>query len=147
MRKGKPQKPLTIVKGDTTMKRATLETIKSVILSADILDTDRDVLVDEIDAEIARLVAKANYVSPSDKKKAEENTELYARILAFAEESDKPVGVAEITTAMGTYSTQRITSVVNRLVADDRLIRTYDKRKGSYAVNTEWQELPAEDEE
>ena len=124
------------------MKRTTLETIKSVILSADILDTDRDVLVDEIDAEIARLVAKANYVSPADKRKAEENAELYARILAYVDSADKPVGVAEITPAMGTYSAQRITSVVNRLVADHRLIRTYDKRKASYTVNTEWQEFP-----
>lgn len=127
------------------MKRTVLENLKAVVLSADILDTDRDVLVDAIDEELARLTAKANYKSPSEKKKAEENAELYARILAYVDSADKPVGVAEIAPAMGAYSPQRITSVVNRLVADHRLIRTYDKRKASYTVNTEWQELPTEE--
>lgn len=122
------------------MKRTTLETIKDIVVASNAVNSAD--LAAEIDAEIARLVAKANYVSPSEKRKAEENAELYTRILAFVDSADKPVGVAEITPAMGTYSAQRITSVVNRLVADHRLIRTYDKRKASYTVNTEWQELP-----
>lgn len=122
------------------MKRTTLENIKDIVVASNAVNSAD--LVAEIDAEIARLVAKANYVSPSEKRKAEENAELYTRILAFVDSADKPVGVAEITPAMGTYSAQRITSVVNRLVADHRLIRTYDKRKASYTVNTEWQELP-----
>lgn len=125
------------------MKRTTLEAIKAIVVSAN--PTNVDELTAAIDEELTRLTKKAAYVSPSDKKKAEENAELYTRILAFVDSADKPVGVAEITPAMGTYSAQRITSVVNRLVADHRLIRTYDKRKASYTVNTEWQELPAEE--
>lgn len=115
------------------MKRTTLETIKSVILSADILDTDRDALVDEIDAEIARLVAKANYLSPAEKAKKEASAHLYDEILALVGSSDAPLTVKEMRDTLGTnYPAQKYTAVVNRLVADGKLTRTYDKRTAYY---------------
>lgn len=117
------------------MKRTTLETIKSVILSADILDTDRDVLVDEIDAEIARLVAKANYLSPAEKAKKEASAALYNDILALVGSSDAPLTVKEMRDTLGTnYPPQKYTAVVNRLVTDGKLARTYDKRTAYYTL-------------
>lgn len=117
------------------MKRTTLETIKSVILSADILDTDRDALVDEIDAEIARLVAKANHLSPAKKAKKEASAVLYNDILALVGSSDAPITVKEMRDTLGTnYPVQKYTAVVNRLVADGKLTRTYDKRTAYYTV-------------
>lgn len=115
------------------MKRTTLETIKSVILSADI--ADRDALVTEIDAEIARLVAKANYVSPAEKAKKEASAHLYDDILALVGASDAPLTVKEMRDTLDTsYPAQKYTAVVNRLVADGKLTRTYNRRTAYYTL-------------
>ena len=117
------------------MKRTTLETVKTVILSADILDADKIDLVAEIDTEIDRLAAKAAYVSPAEKAKKEASAHLYDDILALVGASDAPITVKEVRDTLGAeYPPQKYTAVVNRLVADGKLTRTYDKRIAYYTL-------------
>lgn len=115
------------------MKRTTLENIKDIVIASNAVNSAD--LVTEIDAEIARLVAKANYLSPAEKAKKEASAILYNDILALVGSSDAPITVKEIRDALGTnYPAQKYTAVVNRLVADGKLTRTYDKRTAYYTI-------------
>lgn len=115
------------------MKRTTLETIKDIVIASNAVNSAD--LVTEIDAEIARLVAKANYLSPAEKAKKEASAVLYDNILELVGSSDAPLTVKEMRDALGTtYPAQKYTAVVNRLVADGKLERTYDKRTAYYTL-------------
>lgn len=115
------------------MKRTTLENIKDIVIASNAVNSAD--LVTEIDAEIARLVAKANYLSPAEKAKKEASAVLYENILTLVGSSDAPLTVKEMRDALGTnYPAQKYTAVVNRLVADEKLTRTYDKRTAYYTL-------------
>jgi hypothetical protein len=136
MRKGKAQtstNQIPYLKEILTMKRTTLENIKDIVIASNAVNSAD--LVTEIDAEIARLVAKANYLSPAEKAKKEASAILYNDILALVGSSDAPITVKEIRDTLGTnYPAQKYTAVVNRLVADGKLARTYDKRTAYYTL-------------
>lgn len=123
------------------MKKTTLTSIKAYFeqLQVDIQDYETyKGWIDELSAEIEKVEKKAAYKSPADLKKAERAEELYKLIYDTLEQADAPLSVTEIKTAGGFEdSPQKITSVLNRLVADEKVVRTYDKRKSTYTVKVE----------
>ena len=128
------------------MKKTTLTEMKR-FFEAYAVDNQTDEYkgwVDELTAEIEKVEKKAAYKSPADLKKAERAEELYKLIYETLEQADAPLSVTEIKTAGGFEdSPQKITSVLNRLVADEKVVRTYDKRKSTYTVKVEQYKAPS----
>lgn len=117
------------------MKKVTLNALVELVNTAVVDDTEKKSLLDELNAEIERLEKKSAYVSPKDKEKTEKNKQLYNDILGFISEADAPLSVTEIRDGIDpNLSAQKITSVLNRLIADNKVVRTYDKRKSSYTL-------------
>ena len=121
------------------MKKVTLNALVELVKNTVIVDeTEKKSLLDELNAEIERLEKKSAYVSPKDKAKAEKNEQLYNDILGFITDADAPLSVTEIRDGIDpNLSAQKITSVLNRLIADNKVVRTYDKRKSSYTLFVE----------
>lgn len=121
------------------MKKVTLNALVELVNTTVVIDeTEKKALLDELNAEIERLEKKAAYKSPADLRKAEKNEQLYNDILAFISEADAPLSVTEIRDGVdATLSAQKITSVLNRLIADEKVVRTYDKRKSTYSIFAE----------
>ena len=122
------------------MKKATLTGIKAFFeaYSVDNQTNEYAEWISDLAAEIDRVTAKANYKSPADIAKAQRSAALYDAIVKLMEEADAPLTVGEIRTAGNfTDSPQKITSVINRLVNDGRLTRTYDKRIARYMLVVE----------
>ena len=129
------------------MKKATLTSIKAYFEQVQVDNQDYETYknwIDELTAEIEKVEKKAAYKSPADIKKAERAEELYTLIYAVLEQADAPLSVMEIKT-VGEFkdSPQKITSVLNRLVADEKVVRTYDKRKSTYTVKVEQYKAPS----
>ena len=121
------------------MKKVTLNALVELVKNTVIIDEgEKKPLLDELNAEIERLEKKSAYVSPKDKEKAEKNEQLYNDILAFISDADAPLSVTEIRDGVDpNLSAQKITSILNRLIADNKVVRTYDKRKSSYTLFVE----------
>lgn len=121
------------------MKKVTLNALVELVNTTVVIDeTEKKALLDELNAEIERLEKKAAYKSPADLRKAEKNEQLYNDILAFIADADAPLSVTEIRDGVdATLSAQKITSVLNRLIADNKVVRTYDKRKSTYSIFVE----------
>ena len=120
------------------MKKVTLNALVELVNTTVVDETEKKSLLDELNAEIERLEKKSAYKSPADLKKAEKNEQLYNDILAFITDADAPLSVTEIRDGIdATLSAQKITSVLNRLIADNKVVRTYDKRKSSYTLFVE----------
>jgi hypothetical protein len=117
------------------MKKTTLTTIKAHFeaLAIDNQTTEYAGIIDELTAEIDRITAKAAYVSPAEQAKKERSAELYNSILDLIAGADAPLPAKDIR-EQGGYpdSPQKITNVLNRLVADGKINRNYDKRLAYY---------------
>ena len=115
------------------MKKTTLTAVIELV-SASTVD-NRQELLDDLNAEVARVEAKAAYKSPAQLAKAEENEKLYNDIYALMQTADAPLAVADMREQLNlTCTAQRVTYAVNRLVNDGKLLRTYDKRKATYTL-------------
>ena len=120
------------------MKKVTLNALVNLVNATVVDETEKKSLLDELNAEIERLEKKSAYKSPADLKKAEKNEELYDDILTFIIDADAPLSVTEIRDGVDPHlSAQKVTSILNRLIADNRVVRTYDKRKSSYTLFVE----------
>jgi hypothetical protein len=120
------------------MKKVTLNALVELVNTVVVDETEKKPLLDELNAEIERLEKKSAYVSPKDKEKAEKNEQLYNDILGFITDADAPLSVTEIRDGIDpNLSAQKITSILNRLIADNKVVRTYDKRKSSYTLFVE----------
>lgn len=115
------------------MKKTTLTALVELV-SASTVD-NRQELLDDLNAEVARVEAKAAYKSPAQLAKAEKNEKLYNGIYALMQTADAPLTVADMREQLNlTCTAQRVTYAVNRLVNDGKLLRTYDKRKATYTL-------------
>lgn len=117
------------------MKKSTLTSMKQFFeqYAVDNQTSDYKSWVDELTAEIDRITAKAAYVSPAEQAKKERTAELYNSILDLIAGADAPLPAKDIR-EQGAYpdSPQKITNVLNRLVADGKINRNYDKRIAYY---------------
>ena len=119
------------------MKKATLVSIKAhyEALAVDNQTAEYAPIIDELTAEIDRITAKAAYVSPAEQAKKERTAALYTSILDLIAGADAPLLAKDIR-EQGNYpdSPQKITNVLNRLVADGKVNRNYDKRLAYYTI-------------
>ena len=117
------------------MKKSTLTSMKQFFeqYAVDNQTSDYKTWVDELTAEIDRITAKAAYVSPAEQAKKERTAELYNSILDLIAGADAPLPAKDIR-EQGGYpdSPQKITNVLNRLVADGKVNRGYNKRVAYY---------------
>ena len=116
------------------MKKTTLTALVDLVTNSALAENKQE-LLDDLNAEIARVEAKAAYKSPAQLAKAEENEKLYNDIYALMQTADAPLAVADMREQLNlTCTAQRVTYAVNRLVNDGKLLRTYDKRKATYTL-------------
>lgn len=119
------------------MKKTTLITIRNhyEALAVDNQTAEYQPIIDELTAEIDRITAKAAYVSPAELAKMKRTIELYNSILDLIAGADAPLPAKDIR-EQGGYpdSPQKITNVLNRLVADGKINRNYDKRLAYYTL-------------
>lgn len=109
----------------------------SVIAMADITDDEKAAFTDFINGRIAQLDKKANTVSKADKEKAELNEKLSAIILDGLRTMDKPVKVSELIKGiepLNSYSTQKITPILTKLVADGKVTKVNFKKDNLYSI-------------
>ena len=116
------------------MRKSTLTALVDLVTNSAFAE-NRQELLDDLNAEIARVEAKAAYKSPAQVAKAEENERLYNMIYELMQSADAPLAVADMRSQLNlTCTTQRVTYAVNRLVNDGKLVRTYDKRTARYTL-------------
>ena len=124
-----------------TMKKTNREMFAMLIgvveYANNITETDRGELIDFINSRIEQIDKKANTVTKADKAKAELNEKIAGEILEAMREIDKPVKVSELikgAETLSAYSTQKLTPIMTKLVADGKITKTTVKRETLYAI-------------
>ena len=105
--------------------------------AADLSEDEIALYVDFINNKIAQLDKKANTVTKADKAKAELNAAIANDIMVGLEALDKPVKVSDLIKNVDTlsgYSTQKLTPILTKLVADGKLVKSTVKRETLYSI-------------
>lgn len=109
----------------------------AIVAGADIPKTDVQMYTDFINSRIEQLDKKASTVTKAEKAKAELNDKIAVDIIAGLTELDKPVKVSELIKSvdtLSTYSTQKLTPIMTRLVTDGKIIKSVVKRETFYSI-------------
>lgn len=109
----------------------------AIVAGADIPETDVQMYTDFINSRIEQLDKKASTVTKAEKAKAELNDKIAADIIAGLTELDKPVKVSELIKSvdtLSTYSTQKLTPIMTRLVTDGKITKSVVKRETFYSI-------------
>ena len=112
-------------------------TLINVIASANIAETDKQELTEFINSRIEQLDKKANTPSKADLAKAELNARIVELVIETLTELDKPVKCSEIIKAnveLSAFSTQKLTPILTKLVADGKITKTTVKRDTVYNI-------------
>ena len=113
-------------------------TLIDVVESANnITETDRVELIDFINSRIAQLDKKANTPSKKDIEKQELDNRIAELAIETLIKLDKPVKCSEIIKAnveLSAFSTQKLTPILTKLVADGKIAKTTVKRDTVYNI-------------
>ena len=112
-------------------------TLINVVANANIAETDRQELTDFINSRIEQIDKKASTPSKADIAKQELNARIAELVIKTLTELDKPVKCSEIIKAnveLSDYSTQRLTPILTKLVADGKIAKTTVKRDTVYNI-------------
>lgn len=102
------------------------EAIKAIV-------AENEELVAFVDKELELLAKRKNASAKARAKKAEENNGLADNVVAVVENAEEKLSTMEIAQAVG-VSTQKVTPILTKLVADGRLDVVTEKRKKYYSV-------------
>jgi hypothetical protein len=125
---------------NTTNKKTNKEmfmALLNVIANAEIEQNDKDELSEFINSRIQQIEKKASTPSKTDLAKAELNARIATDIIAGLTELDKPVKISELIKAyapLNEFSTQKLTPILSKLVADGKVTKTVVKRDTLYNV-------------
>ena len=111
--------------------------VLSVIANATITDDEKAMLTEFINSRIGQIDKKANTVTKAEKAKAELNAAIANEILAGMAKIDKPVKVSELIKScepLTSYSTQKLTPIMTKLVADGKITKSIVKRETFYSL-------------
>lgn len=109
----------------------------ALVANANIAETDKNELSDFINSRITQLEKKASTPSKADLAKAELNNRIASDIIAGLTELDKPVKISELIksyTPLNEFSTQKLTPILSKLVADGKVTKTVVKRDTLYNI-------------
>jgi hypothetical protein len=125
---------------NTTNKKTNKEMfmiLLNVVTNAEIEQNDKDELSEFINSRIQQIEKKASTPSKTDLAKAELNARIATDIIAGLTELDKPVKISELIKAyapLNEFSTQKLTPILTKLVADGKVTKTVVKRDTLYNV-------------
>ena len=109
----------------------------AIVAGADIPETDVQMYTDFINSRIEQIDKKATTVSKADKAKAELNATIANEILAGMAKIDKPIKVSELIKScepLTSYSTQKLTPIMTKLVTDGKITKSIVKRETFYSL-------------
>ena len=112
-------------------KKEYFEILKGIV-------ADRQDLVDFIDHEIELLTRKAS--KSGQTKTQKENETIMERIVVALTEIGRPVTITELQNAneeMAEYSNQKLSALLKKLVDDNTIVKTVDKKKSYFSVDSE----------
>lgn len=112
-------------------------TLINVVASANIAETDKQELTEFINSRIEQLDKKASTPSKKDIEKQELNARIAELVIKTLTELDKPVKCSEIIKAnveLSAFSTQKLTPILTKLVANGKIAKTTVKRDTVYNI-------------
>ena len=110
-------------------KKEYFEILKGIV-------ADRQDLVDFIDHEIELLTRKAS--KSGQTKTQKENETIMERIVVALTEIGRPVTITELQNAneeMAEYSNQKLSALLKKLVDNNAIVKTVDKKKSYFSVD------------
>lgn len=117
--------------------REMFSALLSVIVNAEMSETDRTEMLDFINGRIEQIDRKANTVSKADKAKAELNAKIAQLVIDGLTEINEPIRISELIKKyepLNTFTTQKLTPIIVKLVNDGKIKKIASKRTVLYTV-------------
>lgn len=114
------------------------EILATVIENETIENELKKDLTEFIKTRIELIDKKSTTISKKDIEKMEKNDFIKETIIDFLTKNDKGFTVTEIITncePLNNFTTQKITPILSKLVVENIVERTIEKRKSYYAIN------------
>ena len=116
-------------------KREWFVEIKAIVESAQADSEKKAGMIDFIDHEVELLDRK--HSKSGQTKTQKENVEIMKKVMTALAEVGKPVTITELQNAsakMAEYSNQKLSALLKKLVDDDRVVKTQEKKKSYFSV-------------
>lgn len=85
--------------------------------------------------EVELLDRKKGYKSSKPSKKSIENEAIKAEILGVLEDSEAPLTISEINSALGKdFTSQKTSALLTQLIKADKVVKTYEKKVAYFGI-------------
>ena len=96
---------------------------------------DNEEVVEFCKHEVELLDRKKGYKSSKPSKKSIENEAIKADILGILEDSEAPLTISEINSALGKdFTSQKTSALLTQLIKADKVVKTYEKKVAYFGI-------------